>query len=136
MLRYFPVSAPLIVIFGLLPWVTDLSWLSFSGMVANIFLWYKINALTRAEARSDADTHVHPPNWRPLEGVLIFIFIMACFVGTFMLFASVILTSLMPQMSLEQTKAVAMGLLFTSSSVLLIYELSLPATKSEDTPST
>ena len=58
---------------------------------------------------------------------------MACSVGTFILFASVILTSPAQQMNLERTEAVAKGLLFTSSGILLIYELSLPATKSEDT---
>ena len=134
MLRYFPVSAPLMVIFGLLPWVTELLWLTFSAGAANVFLWYQISALTRAEAKSDADSHVYPPNWRPLEGELIFIFVMACFVGMFMLFAATFISALVPQVDVEQTGATAKGVLFTSSGVLLTYELSLPATKLEGTP--
>lgn len=132
MLRYFPVTAPLMVIFGLLPWMTDLFWLRYSLLFAYLFLQYKLVEISREEAESDADANVYPPNWRPAEGVLIFVFVMSCFVGIFTLFASFILTALMPQMNLEQTQAVAKGLLLTSSGILLIYELSLPATKIED----
>ena len=136
MLCYFPVSAPLMVIFGLLPWVTDLLWLRISTLAVYLFLQYKIYAFARAEAKSDADTHVYSSNWRPVEGVLVFIFIMACFVAMFMLFVSMFLSHFISEADLAKTQAMAQGLLFGSSGVLLIYELSLPAAKlEEDSPS-
>ncbi len=132
MLRYFPVTAPLMVVFGLLPWMTDLFWLRYSLFFAYLFLQYKLVEISREEAKSDADTHVYPPNWRLVEGVLIFIFVMACFVGIFALFASILLSAFVPQADIGQTEAIAKGILLTSSGVLLVYELSLPATKLDD----
>ena len=131
MLRYLPVSLPLMVIFVLLFWTVDLLWLKASALAILVFLQGQIYVFTRAEARSDANTHVYSCNWRPAEGILILMFALSCFVGMFMLFVSMFLTHFVAEADLARTREIAKALLFTSSGILLIYELSLPATKLE-----